>query len=408
MQEQFVSVSQINFYLKSQIQSDSKLKGLYVKGEISNFSRHYKTGHCYFSLKDEKSVIKAVMFNSSASKLPFVPENGMEVIAYADVTVYEAGGVYQLNVTELFPCGEGALSVAFEMLKKKLSAEGLFDEKHKKPIPKIPESIAVITSKKGAALQDILNILRRRFPCVKVVLCPVSVQGITAAKEVTQALIYADNVILPDVIVIARGGGSQEDLSVFNDETLAREIYSCKTPVVSAIGHEVDFTIADFVADLRVPTPSAAAECIVPDSEELKLELKNIENRIYNSINNSIKNHTNTLKNVYAVRIKNSFYRMFESNKQKLDFLYRGLNTASAHFIDKKKNDLRFMCSKLDAVNPIEIISKGYALVHKDAERVVSSKSLNNGDKFVLSFKDGTVKALVLERSDNNDIRGKS
>ncbi len=407
MENQFVSVSQINFYLKSQIQSDKKLKGLYVKGEISNFSRHYKTGHCYFSLKDKNSVIKAVMFNSSAVKLPFTPENGMEVIVYADVTVYEAGGVYQLNVTELFPCGEGALSIAFEMLKKKLSAEGLFDLEHKKTIPKIPQTVAIITSKKGAALQDILNILKRRFPCVKIILCPVSVQGIMAAEEVTNALIYADKVICPDVIVIARGGGSQEDLNAFNDEKLAREIYRSNTPIVSAIGHEIDFTIADFVADLRVPTPSAAAECIVPDKEELKNELSNIQNRISAAIENSIKNQLNILNNVYALKIKNHFYRMFESNKQKLIFLYKSLNTASAHFLENKNNDLKIVSSKLDAVNPIEIISKGYAIVHKEDERVVTAKSLNNGDTFYVSLKDGVVKALVLERSDVNDIRTK-
>ncbi len=404
MQKQFVSVSQINFYLKSKIQSDAKLKGLYVKGEISNFSRHYKTGHCYFSLKDNTSVIKAVMFNSSALKVPFPMENGMEIIAFADVVVYEAGGVYQLNVTEVFPCGEGALSVAFEMLKKKLSEEGLFDERHKKPIPRIPETVALITSKKGAALQDILNILRRRFPCVKVILCPVSVQGIRASEEVTRALFYADNVISPDVIVIARGGGSQEDLSPFNDETLAREIYRCKTPIVSAIGHEVDFTIADFVADLRVPTPSAAAECIVPDSEELKGEFVSISNRIYNCINNSINNYQNQINNVYARRIKSNFLRMFDSNKQKLNFLYKSLNTASAHFIEKKNNELKLIESKLEAVNPLNIIANGYAVISKDKKRVFSAKSLKDGDMFQVSLKDGTVKALVLERSDSDDI----
>ncbi len=404
MENQYVSVSQINFYLKSQIQSDMKLKGLYVKGEISNFSRHYKTGHCYFSLKDSTSVIKAVMFNSSAAKLPFIPENGMEVIVYADVTVYEAAGVYQLSVTELFPCGEGALSVAFEMLKKKLAAEGLFDEKNKKPIPEIPETVAIITSKKGAALQDILNILKRRFPCVKVVLCPVSVQGVMAAKEVTNALVYADNVISPDVIVITRGGGSQEDLYAFNDEELAREIYRCKTPVVSAIGHEVDFTIADFVSDLRVPTPSAAAECIVPDSKELKEELENIANRIYFSIDNCLKKYKETLDNVYVARIKNSFLAMFESNKQKLDFLSKSLNTTTAHFLEKKSNDVKLLWSKIDALNPMNVISRGYAIVNKDDSRVNSIEELNVGDNFNLMLKDGTVKALVLERSEGYDI----
>ena len=404
MENEFISVSQINFYIKSQIQSDVNLKRLYVKGEISNFSRYYKTGHCYFSLKDDTSVIKAVMFNWSAAKLSFVPENGMEVVAYADVTVYEASGVYQLNVTELFPCGEGASSIAFELLKKKLAKEGLFDEGHKKPLPRIPQTIAIITSKKGAALQDILNILKRRFPCVKVILCPVSVQGVTASNEVTNALIYADNVIKPDVIVVTRGGGAQEDLSAFNDEKLAREIYKCEAPVVSAIGHEIDFTIADFVADLRVPTPSAAAECLVPDGKELKEELKSIADRIWFSINTRINKNKETLNNVYIARIKNGFVSLFKTNKQKLDFLNKDLNVLTARFLEKRSDKVKFLWSKIDTLNPMNVISRGYAVVNKNDSKINSVKDLNVGDTFKLVIKDGSVIAQVLERSEENDL----
>lgn len=397
MENQYVLVSQINRYLKSVISSDQKLKGIYVKGEISNFSRHYKTGHCYFSLKDETSVIKTVMFNSYANKIPFEIENGMEVVVLADVTVYEAGGVYQLNAYEMYQSGIGTGTIAFEKLKRKLFELGMFDEKHKKPLPKIPETVAVITSKKGAALQDILNILNRRFPSVTVLLCPVSVQGVNCASEVISALKFADNVVKPDIIVIARGGGSQEDLSAFNDEKLAYAVFECKTPVVSAIGHEIDFTICDFVADLRVPTPSAAAECIVPLHSELRTYLDGVFQRAGSVVSDKISAHKDALSNVYATKLSLNSKHLISQNQQNLGYISDRLKNSAERLIDKKIDGFKMVCADLEAVNPLAVLSKGYAIVTSENKRVSSVKNIKENDVINVTLKDGTINAKIIE-----------
>lgn len=403
MENQYIKVSQINRYVKSLIQSDNKLKGIYIKGEISNFSKHFKTGHYYFSLKDENSVIKAVMFNSYAQKLMFEPENGKEVVVLADVTVYEAGGVYQLNVYQMFEFGLGAGSIAFEKLKRKLFELGLFDEKHKKPIPKIPETIALITSKKGAALQDILNILTRRFPCVTVILCPVSVQGVNCAKEVIAALKYADTVIRPDTIVITRGGGSQEDLSPFNDEELAYAVFNAKTPIVSAIGHEIDFSICDFVADLRVPTPSAAAECIVPESQDIKKYLGTVASRINSGVNVKIAERKDLLTNLYCNRISLSSKHLVSKNEQNVLIMKERLVNAVKRLISDKNNLFKLTCSELQSVSPLEILSKGYAIVSSGNKKVSSVSGVSANDIIDITLKDGQITAKVIESSENNE-----
>ena len=253
-----LSVSQINFFIKSLIEGDGRMRDIYARGEISNFTDHYRSGHLYFSLKDEKSVLKAVMFSSAARRLRFCPKEGMRVIVRGRVAVYEPGGQYQFYVEEMQPDGVGALSLAFEQLKEKLAAEGLFAEEHKRPIPPFPARIGVITSPTGAAVQDIRNILSRRWPAAEIVFCPVLVQGEDAAAQLTAAVKLMNAQKAADVIIIGRGGGSAEDLAAFNDETLARAVFASKIPVISAVGHETDFTICDFVADLRAPTPSAA------------------------------------------------------------------------------------------------------------------------------------------------------
>ena len=258
-----LSVSQINFFIKSLIEGDGRMRDIYARGEISNFTDHYRSGHLYFSLKDEKSVLKAVMFSSAAHRLRFHPKEGMRVIVRGRVAVYEPGGQYQFYVEEMQPDGVGALSLAFEQLKEKLAAEGLFAEEHKRPIPPFPARIGVITSPTGAAVQDIRNILSRRWPAAEIMFCPVLVQGEDAAAQLTAAVKLMNAQKAADVIIIGRGGGSAEDLAAFNDETLARAVFASKIPVISAVGHETDFTIADFVADVRAPTPSAAAELAV-------------------------------------------------------------------------------------------------------------------------------------------------
>ena len=262
-----LTVSQINFYIQSIVDNDPRLKSVFVCGELSNFTRHYKSGHLYFSLKDDKSLIKAVMFSSAASRLRFAPSDGMKVIVRGRISVYEPSGQYQLYVEDMQPDGAGALALAYEQLKSKLEKEGLFDSRHKKPIPQFPKKVGVITSPTGAARRDIENIISRRYPCAEIILYPVTVQGDTAPAQLVNAVEYMDG--KSDVVIIGRGGGSAEDLWAFNDERLARTIYDCNTPVISAVGHETDFTICDFVSDLRAPTPSAAAELAVPDREEL-------------------------------------------------------------------------------------------------------------------------------------------
>ena len=276
-----LSVSQLNRYIKMNFDADENLANIFISGEISNFTNHYRTGHLYFTLKDDSSAVRAVMFNSSAKRLKFMPEDGMKVIARGRVSVYEASGQYQLYVDDMQPDGVGALNLAYEQLKEKLQKEGLFSELHKKPLPPYPEKVGVITSPTGAAVRDIINVLGRRFSYAEIVFCPVLVQGDGAHLQLTDAVNLFNSERAADVIIIGRGGGSIEDLWEFNDEGLARAVYNSEIPVISAVGHETDFTICDFVADMRAPTPSAAAELAVPDANELQYALSALKNRMF-------------------------------------------------------------------------------------------------------------------------------
>ena len=291
-----LSVSQLNRYIKMNFDADENLANIFISGEISNFTNHYRTGHLYFTLKDDSAAVRAVMFNSSAKRLKFMPEDGMKVIARGRVSVYEASGQYQLYVDDMQPDGVGALNLAYEQLKEKLQKEGLFSELHKKPLPPYPEKVGVITSPTGAAVRDIINVLGRRFPYAEIVFCPVLVQGEGAHLQLTDAVNLFNSERAADVIIIGRGGGSIEDLWEFNDEGLARAVYNSEIPVISAVGHETDFTICDFVADMRAPTPSVAAELAVPDANELQYALSALKNRMFLNVSSGIADRRSRLE----------------------------------------------------------------------------------------------------------------
>lgn len=383
-----LTVSQINFYIKSIIDNDPRLKSVFVCGELSNFTRHYKSGHLYFSLKDDKAVIKSVMFSFAASRLKFAPTDGMKVIVRGKISVYEPSGQYQLYVEDMQPDGAGALALAYEQLKAKLEKEGLFSSEHKMPLPQFPKKIGVITSPTGAARRDIENVISRRYPCAEIILYPVTVQGDTAPYQLVKALDYMDG--KSDVIIIGRGGGSAEDLWAFNDEKLARKIYDCTTPVISAVGHETDFTICDFVSDLRAPTPSAAAELAVPDREELL---------------NSLMQRRFTMQQLMKARINGGEEKLTAIRRSVLfspekyiaeqslraDNCTRSFRSAVDKYISDKEDKLKFAAAALSHLSPLNILTRGYALPTKNGRTVKSIDEISAGDKIKLILNDGSV-----------------
>lgn len=391
-----LTVSQINFYIKSVVDGDPRLKSVFVSGEVSNFTRHYKSGHLYFSLKDDKSVVKSVMFSSAASRLRFEPGDGMKVIVCGRISVYEPSGQYQLYVEDMQPDGAGALAVAYEQLKLKLENEGLFDREHKKTLPKFPHKVGVITSPTGAARRDIENIILRRFPCAEIILYPVTVQGESAPGQLLTALEYMDSNGLADVIIIGRGGGSAEDLWAFNDERLARAVYECKTPVISAVGHETDFTICDFAADMRAPTPSAAAELAVPDKREI---LNSLEQRLF------------TLKQLVSAFIDSGEKRLeeikggvlFEPQKYigeqsvRADLSARRFADAAENYILKKENSLKYAAAALEHLSPLSTLARGYALPIKNGKIIRSGAEVKIGDKIKIKLKSGSIDCVAEE-----------
>lgn len=391
-----ITVSQLNFYLKSLIDNDQNLRFVFLEGEISNLTDHYSSGHIYFSLKDEKSVVKAVMFSYAAKNLKFKPENGMKVILRARVSVYEPSGQYQLYVEDMQPDGVGALSLQFEQLKEKLSKEGLFDKAHKKPIPTFPETIGVITSPTGAAVRDILNILSRRYPSADIVMCPVLVQGENAASQLTQAIKRFSESKIADVVIIGRGGGSQEDLWAFNDENLARAIYECETPVISAVGHETDFTICDFVSDLRAPTPSAAAELAVPDKDELTAELMAQRQYLSALIDKKLLSFESSLDNSSRLLSAYSPLNIIEIGEKDMKNLSDRMLSVSKQLIENNTKNLTETASKLSALNPVAVLMRGYSYITDTDNKTVSSVSdVNVGDKINIKVSDGTLSAVV-------------
>lgn len=391
----FITVSQLNFYIKSLIESDDKLRYVFVSGEISNLTDHYSSGHIYLSLKDDKAVIKAVMFSFSAKNLKFKPQNGMKVIARGRVSLYEPSGQYQLYIEDMQPDGIGSLTIAYEQLKKKLNSEGLFDAKYKKELPKYPRKIAVITSPTGAALQDIRNTLARRWPYSEVEVVPVLVQGDGASAMLTEAIINTDKKADADVIIIGRGGGSVEDLWAFNSEELARAIFSCKIPVISAVGHETDFTICDFVSDMRAPTPTAAAEIATPDRfSEIDMLIKQ---RQYLCAlgENLISSKEKEISEFSAVFIDKDPGKEFEALDYALSQLYDKLNVSGEKLLSNYKNNLENLKVRLFSLNPTDILKRGYSVVTQNKKTIFSKNELKSKDNIKIIFTDGEVSATV-------------
>lgn len=391
-----ISVSQLNTYLKGLLDSDPNLQYVFLSGEISNLTDHYSSGHIYLSLKDSKAVIKAVMFAFNASKLRFKPMNGMKVLVRGRVSIYEPSGQYQLYIEDMQPDGIGALTLAFEQLKERLTKEGLFDAKAKKPLPQFPDTIAVITSPTGAALQDIRNILTRRWPYAKVTLYPVLVQGEGASAQLTEAInIVSDSEA--DVAIIGRGGGSIEDLWAFNSEELARAIYACKVPVISAVGHETDYTICDFVSDMRAPTPSAAAELAVPDKAE-QLEFLNQQHQYLSVLWDKFYSYKKSeLEFIYSKLNSLDPVRDFRDKSRTLELLRHRLSTIVEKSLSEKEKKLAEVKGRLFALDPVTILRRGYTVVSKEDTTITSAKNLITGDIVKLRLSDGEVSAEIID-----------
>ncbi len=385
-----LSVSQLNFYIKNILDADMRLNHIIVRGEISNFTNHYKTGHLYFSLKDNSSIIKAVMFKTSAARLRFSPENGMSVIVFGRVGVYERDGVYQIYAEELQPDGAGALAIAFEQLKEKLLKEGIFDERKKKPIPLYPSAVGVITSPTGAAVKDIFSIIGRRNPSVKIIFSPVTVQGDGAPEQLTASLKKMNALRCCDVIIIGRGGGSAEDLWAFNDENLAREIAASKIPVISAVGHETDFTICDFAADLRAPTPSAAAELCVQDSGELLQTLSRLRHTLERGMSFRLSEEKSRLKLISSSKYLKSPGFFIDSQKQTIDFLSKAMLEYFITLLKSDYNRVKLASSKLEVLNPLGVLLRGYSFTMLEGRTVSSIKDLKIGETTETRLADGS------------------
>lgn len=391
-----LTVTQLNTYAKSVIEQDVTLNNVFVMGEISNFVDHYRSGHLYMSIKDNQSVISAVMFSGNASKLKFKPENGMSVIIRGRVSIYERDGRYQLYIDDMQPDGVGALAVAFEQMKEKLSKAGLFDNEHKMRIPEMPQKIGVISSPTGAAIQDVLNVLGRRFPVAEIVFAGVQVQGDSAAPTIIEAIKKLNNTDV-DVIIIARGGGSAEDLWPFNDEKLAYAIYDSQIPTISGVGHETDFTICDFVADLRAPTPSAAAELCVPDIREQKYYIAALKNALDNAIESDIKDKQYNLEQLIKSSVLKNPEKIIENCELYLDTLTSKINNNFKDIFTKYSSNFTILCSKLDSMSPLKVLARGFSIAKKDENIIVNSKDLSVGDSISIQFADGSAKAKITE-----------
>ncbi|MEG2380198.1 MAG: exodeoxyribonuclease VII large subunit [Oscillospiraceae bacterium] len=390
-----LSVTQVNLYIKEIFNRDDVLTDVLVKGELSNFKAH-SSGHMYMSLKDETGVMRAVMFRSAASKVNFKPENGMKVVVHGRISVYERDGQYQLYIDKMTQDGVGDLHVAFEKLKVKLNEEGLFAPEHKKPLPHYPKKIGVVTAPTGAAIRDILNILSRRFSYSDVVLYPVLVQGENSAASVAEAIKYLDNMGDVDVMIIGRGGGSIEDLWAFNEEIVARAIYDSKTPIVSAVGHEIDFTISDFVADLRAPTPSAAAELVVPSQIELVEKFNNVYTRLYRQATQIVEKKRMTLKYFIDKPVLSNPIMKINENRLRLDGVSRMFENAYTNVLERKRQNLNVSVSKLDGLSPLSTMTRGFSVVKDDKGEVVKSTTqVKSGDMLTLVVTDGEISTTV-------------
>ena len=418
MNDKYLTVTAVTKYIKYKIDTDDNLKCIFIKGEISN-CKYHSTGHIYFSIKDENSILNAIMFSTNAKKLTFTPNDGMKVLITGRISVYEAAGRYQIYVEEMIEDGVGNLYAEFEKLKKKLETKGLFDSNHKKDIPKMPSKVGVITASTGAAIRDIVSTIKRRFPICEIYLFPSLVQGENASKDLVNKLLQADNYGV-DVIIIGRGGGSIEDLWAFNDEELANTIYNAKTPIISAVGHEVDFTICDFVSDLRAPTPTAAGELAVPDINTIITYLDTAVNRSYNALNNIISINYKRLDNIKNSYILTKPLSMYEIKEQKLDNLMDNLDKVINKILDNTKvrlytvknsyvlnnpsmlykyssQRLDHIISKLEVLNPLNTLNRGYAIVKKEDKVLSSIKDVKEDEVITIAFKDGNIESKIIK-----------
>ena len=416
MDKDYLTVTQLTKYIKYKLDNDINLREVYLKGEISNFKAHTR-GHFYFTIKDEGSRINAVMFASSANKVKFTPEDGMKILVTGRISVYEATGGYQIYVNEMMEDGVGNLYVAFEQLKKKLASEGLFDDRYKKPIPKIPERVGVITASTGAAIRDIISTINRRFPLTEVILLPSLVQGEGAKEDIVRQIKRAEDYNL-DVLIVGRGGGSIEDLWAFNEEIVARAIFECPIPIISAVGHEIDFTIADFVADLRAPTPTGAAEIAVPNKTDVINYINQLNLRSRKAVGTILELKKKRLDNIKGHYILNNPLDLYSAKIQKLDYLTESLVKNYKVIIDKEKiklNNIKtrplfsnplvilektkqkyaLLLSKLDTLSPLKTLERGYGIIKLNDKAVTSIKDLKQDDLINIELKDGSKEAII-------------
>ena len=390
-----ISVTDLNKYIKDKIANDEALNNVLVKGEISNFKNHY-TGHMYFTLKDENSLIKCIMFKTYTGNLKFMPKDGMKVMVFGTVSVFERDGVYQIYCKAMQEDGMGSLYTAYEELKAKLEKEGLFDVAHKKKIPAMPKCIGVLTSNTGAVIRDIINVSTRRNPNVYIKLLPVPVQGEGAAVKIAEAIRTMNEQKLADVIILARGGGSLEDLWPFNEEIVAREIYNSELPVISSVGHETDFTIADFVADLRAPTPSAAAELAVPNIADVTLKINSYKNRYQLALKKKVEFMRLRYEKCMNQRVFKEPLQKIQEKYIVIDMKIKSMqNSAEAMYKDKKGNAMKLI-AKLDALSPLKTLMRGYSIVSLNGKSIKSAKDLNKDDEVELRLSDGSAKAKIL------------
>lgn len=418
MEDKYISVTALTRYIKYKLDNDSHLQEVYLRGEISNFKAHTR-GHFYFTIKDETSRINAIMFSFNASKLKFMPEDGMKILVKGKISVFESTGNYQIYVEEMLEDGVGNLHIAFEQLKKKLGDEGLFDSKYKKEIPKIPMKVGIITAPTGAAVKDILSTIKRRFPICKTILFPCLVQGELAKDDIVKKLDIADNYGL-DLIILGRGGGSIEDLWPFNEEIVARKVFECKTPIISGVGHQIDFTICDFVADVRAETPTGAAERAVPKLSDLLLEIDNYKNRLTKSVRSVLDNSKLRLKKLADSYVLKNPLNLYEIKEQKLDNIIDKLNTNMSVIINYNKSKLEIiensiifkdpstlyenklkktnhLIEKLELLNPLNALKRGYSITKKEGKAISNINDINKNDEIDISLKGGDLKAKVME-----------
>ena len=377
---QYIQIHELNAYVRQLLEQSEPLSQLIVCGEVSNFTRHYKSGHLYFTLKDETASVKAVMFRDKARLLGFQPQNGMQVLAYGRATLYERDGAFQIYVDFMRPFGAGAAQMAFDALRKKLEAEGLFAPEHKRPLPAMPRCIGVVTSKTGAALQDVCHVITRRWPLTRLLLAPVSVQGLEAEQSIVDGIRALDADARPEVILVTRGGGSKEDLWVFNSERIARAAYGCRKPVVSAVGHEIDYTILDYVADVRAPTPSAAAELCVPDRRQVIQELCSFRQNIQSSIQSRLQLCYNKMDGLGAGTVLRGFHTGMQARAQLTDRLGSDIGAQTQALWQRRRQRLQSAAALASSLDPYRVLARGYALVQDGKGECLRVESLQPGE----------------------------